>query len=258
MTSEAILFEVGGWLIMACLALIVVLLFLKLIQRLGFIFRALDYLAMPGAMVHELGHYLACKLHGIGVSEVKWFHWGYMLNRERAYYETGGVAGYVRPTEPAPNIFVQFQICAAPLLSCGLFWLLSIVGVHLLISETSSLNSTLTPLQETVAVVVLLWIGLASAASMLPSDTDMQIVLDFDSRDRSSLVIRPVAWVILAINRMLYRYIRDVPAWGAITSLATLYVLLKFSIPGGQAYLEPFGVIATAIRDFAEAAKSIN
>ena len=69
---------------MACLALIVVLLFLKLIQRLGFIFRALNYLTMPGAIFHELGHYLVCKAYGIRVSHVDWFHWGYMLNRERA------------------------------------------------------------------------------------------------------------------------------------------------------------------------------
>ena len=135
MTARTIFFEVGGWLIMASLALIVVLLFLKLVFKFRPLFDAIDYLSMPGTIIHEFGHYAVCKIYGIQVVKVKWFHWGYMLNRERAYYETGGVAGYIRPTEPAPNIFVQFQICAAPLLSCGLFWLLSIVGVHLLISE---------------------------------------------------------------------------------------------------------------------------
>ena len=257
MTSEAIFFEVGGWLIMACLALIVVLLFLKLIQRLGFIFRALNYLTMPGAIFHELGHYLVCKAYGIRVSHVDWFHWGYMLNRERASRETDRQMGVVRFAR-TENIYVLFLICAAPLLSCGLFWCLSIVGIHLLISEASPLNSTLTPFQEAIAIVVLLWVGLASAARMLPSDGDMLNVLTFENRTRSDWLVRVPARLILAINRMLYRYIRGVPAWDAITSLATLYVLLKFSILGGQAYLEPFGVIATAIRDFADAAKSVN
>ena len=257
MTSEAILFEVGGWLIMACLALVVVLLFLKLIQRFGFIFRALDYLTMPGAIFHELGHYLACKAHGTRVVEVKWFHWGYMLNRERASRETDRTMGFVRHAW-AQNAFVQFQIGAAPLLSCGVFWLLGIAGAHLLLSETSPVASALTSLQETLAVIILLWIGIASADRMLPSDVDMENVLKFRRKDPASIITHLLARAILAINKFLYRTINGVPAWGAITSLATLYVLLRFSIPGGQAYLEPFGIIAAAIRDFAEAAKEIN
>ena len=257
MTSEAILFEVGGWLIMACLALIVVLLFLKLIQRFGFIFRALDYLAMPGTIFHELGHYLVCKAYGVRVFDVEWFHWGYMLNPRRAFFETDGIMGGVARAK-APNIFVQFQISAAPLLSCGLFWLLSTVGVHLLLSESSPVNSTLAPLLETVVVIILLWLGLASAASMLPSDTDMKNVLKYESHNPLRIFFLVPAWVIRALNSMLYRDIGGVPAWGVITSLTTLYVLLRFSIPGGQAYLEPIGIIATAIRDFAEAAKEIN
>ena len=256
MTSEAILFEVGGWLIMACLALIVVLLFLKLIQRFGFIFRALDYLAMPGTIVHELGHYLVCKAYGVRVFDVEWFHWSYMINPKRAFFETDGNMGRVERAK-APNIFVQFQISAAPLLSCGLFWLLSTVGVHLLLSESSPVNSTLAPLLEIVVVIILLWLGLASAASMLPSDPDMENVLKYESHSPLRIFFRVPAWVIRAINRMLYRDIGGVPAWGVVTSLATLYILLRFSIPGGQAYLEPFGVIATAIRDFAEAAKDL-
>ena len=257
MTARTIFFEVGGWLIMACLALIVVLLFLKLIQRFGFIFRALDYLTMPGAIVHELGHYMACKAHGIRVAEVNWFHWGYMLNREQASRETNRRMGFVRHVW-APNAFVQFQIGAAPLLSCGVFWLLGIVGVHLLLSETSPFNTALTPALETIVVIILLWIGLASADRMLPSEGDMKNVLRFKERAPVSVTFRVLARVILAINKLLYRLINGVPAWGALTSLVTLFVLLRFSIPGGQAYLEPFGVIATAIRDFAEAAKEIN
>ena len=151
MTARTIFFEVGGWLIMACLALIVVLLFLKLIQRFGFVFRRLDYLAMPGTIIHELGHYLVCKAYGVRVFHVDWFHWGYMINREHASRETDRLMGVVRFASNE-NIYILFQIGAAPLLSCGLFWLLSIVGVHLLISEASPLNSTLTPFQETVAI----------------------------------------------------------------------------------------------------------
>ena len=144
------------------------------------------------------------------------------------------------------------------MLSCGMFWVLSIIGVHLLISEASMFDSTLLPLWETVAVVFLLWIGLASADRMLPSEVDMLNVLEVENRTPSDWLVRVPARLILAINRFLYRYINGVPAWDAITSLFTLYVLLRFSIPGGQAYLEPFGIIATAIRDFAEAAKGIN
>ena len=257
MTARTIFFEIGGWLIMACLALIVVLLFLKFIQRFGFVFRALDYLTMPGAIVHELGHYLACKAHGIRVAEVKWFHWGYMLNRERASRETGGSMGSVRRAK-APNVFVQFQISAAPLLSCGLFWLLSIVGVHLLLSETSPVNATLMPLQETVAVIILLWIGLASASRMLPSDIDMRNVLGFESDSLLKFTVTAPAWMIQTINRMLYRSVGGIFAWGAITALTTLIVLLQFSVPGGRAYLEPFGIIAVTIRDVTDAAKGIN
>ena len=242
---------------MACLALIVVLLFLKLIQRFGFIFRALDYLTMPGAIFHELGHYLGCKAYGVKVIHVDWFHWGYMLNRERASRETDNRLGAVWRAR-TPNIFVQFQISAAPMLSCGLFWLIAVVGVHLLLSETSPFNTALTPALETIVVIILLWIGLASADRMLPSEGDMKNVLRFKERDPVSVTFRVLARVILAINKLLYRLINGVPAWGALTSLVTLFVLLRFSIPGGQAYLEPFGVIATAIRDFAEAAKEIN
>ena len=257
MTARTIFFEIGGWLIIACLALIVVLLFLKLIQRFGFIFRALDYLTMPGAIFHELGHYLACRINGVRVFEVKWFHWGYMVNRERASSETRRQLGFVE-FAGGQNIFVLFQIGAAPLLSCGMFWVLSIIGVHLLISEASMFDSTLLPLWETVAVVFLLWIGLASADRMLPSEVDMLNVLEVENRTPSDWLVRVPARLILAINRFLYRYINGVPAWDAITSLFTLYVLLRFSIPGGQAYLEPFGIIAVAIKDFAEAAKGIN
>ena len=257
MTSEAILFEVGGWLIMACLALIVVLLFLKLIQRFGFIFRALDYLAMPGTVFHELGHYLACRAYGVRVTRVDWFHWGYMINREHTALQTDNRMGAVWG-DSSPNVFVEFQISAAPLLSCGIFWMLGIVGLHLLIADASPLNSTLTPLQETVAVVLLLWIALASAASILPSDGDMMIILTFEPRTPSDWLVRVPARLILAVNKLLYRIVNDVPVWGTITSLTTLFVLLKFSIPGGHAYLEPFGLIAAAIRDFAEAAKDLS
>ena len=257
MTSEAILFEVGGWLIMACLALIVVLLFLKLIQRFGFIFRALDYLTMPGAIFHELGHYLACRINGVRVFEVKWFHWGYMVNRERASSETRRNLGFVE-FAGGQNIFVLFQIGVAPLLSCGMFWVLSIIGVHLLISEASMFDSTLPHLWETIVVVFLLWVGLASADRMLPSEVDMLNVLEVENRTPSDWSVRAPARLILAVNKLLYRIVNDVPVWGTITSLTTLFVLLKFSIPGGHAYLEPFGLIAAAIRDFAEAAKDLS
>ena len=257
MTSEAILFEVGGWLIMACLALIVVLLFLQVIARFRFVFKILDYLAMPGTIVHEFGHYIVCKAYGIRVIEVKWFHWGYMLNYERAHRETRGTKGYVS-RERAPSILVQFQVSAAPLLSCGLIWCLSIVGAHLLISEASSFNSTLAPLQKTVAVVVLLWVGLAAAARMLPSNADMENVLKWRPTSPLDHLIRLTARLIRGINGLLRKFLESVQLWSVVTTLTTLFVLLRFSIPGGQAYLEPFGVIATAIRDFAEAAKSIN
>ena len=257
MTSEAILFEVGGWLIMACLALIVVLLFLKLVFKFRPLFDAIDYLSMPGTIIHEFGHYAVCKIYGIQVVKVKWFHWGYMLNYEKALHETKGRAGFVRRAR-APNILVQFQVSAAPLLSCGLFWCLSIVGVHLLISEASSLNSTLTPLQETVAVVVLLWVGLAAAARMLPSNADMENVLNWLPTSPLDHLIRLTARLIRGINGLLRKFLEGVQLWSVVTTLTTLYVLLQFSIPGGQAYLESFGIIAVAIRDFAEAAKSIN
>ena len=256
MESRTIFFEVGGWLIMGCLTLIVVLLFLKLIQRFGFIFRALDYLTMPGAIFHELGHYLACKAHGIRVYEVKWFHWGYMVNRERASNETRRRLGFVK-FAGGLDIYVLFQIGAAPLLSCGMFWLLGITGVHLLISETSPFNSTLTPFQEAVAIIFFLWIGLASADRMLPSKVDMLNVLENEHRSTLDWMVRAPARLIIEINKALYRYINGVPAWGVITSLTTLYILLRFSIPGGQAYLEPIGVIADAIREFAEASKNL-
>ena len=258
MTSEAILFEVGGWLIMACLALIVVLLFLKLISKFRLVFAILKYLTMPGTIIHEAGHYLACKLYGFQVVEVKWFHWGYMLNYEKAIRETNRRRGYVHYVDHRSNIFVLFQVNAAPLLSCGLLWLLCIIGVHLLISETSPFSAVLIPLQETVAVLILLWIGLASASRMLPSDIDMRNVLGFESDSPLKFTVKAPAWMIQTINRMLYRSVGGVFAWGAITALTTLIVLLQFSVPGGRAYLEPFGIIAAAIRDFADAAKSVN
>ena len=198
---------------MGCLTLIVVLLFMKLIQRFGFIFRALDYLTMPGAIFHELGHYLCCKAHRIHVFHVDWFHWGYMLDRERASRETENRLGAVWRAK-TPNIFVQFQISAAPLLSCGICWLIAVVGLHLLLSETSPFNAALTPALETIVIIILLWIGLASADRMLPSEGDMKNVLKFKERDPISVVFRTLAHVILAINKLLYRIINGVPAWG--------------------------------------------
>lgn len=257
MTAETIFFEVGVWLIMALLAWTVLLLFLNLIQRFRLVFRALDRLSMPGTIIHEFGHYIMCKAYGIQIDEVKWFHWGYMLNYEKALHQTGGTTGYVRPAEPAPNMFVQFQISAAPLMSGGLFWLLSIGGIHLVISKTSPISDALPPLYETILVAVLLWVGLAAAARMLPSNRDMEIVLNWPPTNLLERLIGLIAWLIRSMNGLLRNYHKGVRVWSVVTTLTTLFVLLQYSIPGGQSYLESFGIIAVVIRDIGEAVKDV-
>ena len=252
MIAEEILLDMLTWTFIGLLWFIVALLLLKAVLYLKPALLLLDYLAMPGTIIHELGHFLACKIHGIRVSEVKWFHWGYMLNYERAYHRTGGVVGYVRRAESPNSLFVQFQISVAPLISGGLFWVLSLFGVHLLISESSSLTDSLPPIYEAATVGILLWVGLAASARMLPSDTDMDNVLKWSARNPLHIFIHLIAWLVFLANKVFRGHVEGVRSWGLLTTLLTLWVLLRFSIPGGESYIEPFSDLSYIIQGIAQ------
>lgn len=241
---------------------ILLVLFIKFLLKFRPIFAMLEYASMPGTIVHEFGHFIVCRLHGLQVLQVKWFYWRYMLRPSRSIYETQSVRGYVHysmPSSTSSKLFVKLQVGAAPLFICPMVWLVCVGFVHLLISESSQLSQVIPRPYEYLLATSLLWVALAASGRMLPSDADLDIDMGGRLNPETAIDILSIgiAKVLLAFNWLLRRNVEGVYAWGGITIVLTLILLLKFSIPGGEQYLEPFAVIVTTIREVAADLSSV-
>ena len=256
-TVRSIFFEAGEWLLTFAILYVLLVLFIKLLLRFRPVFAVLEYASMPGTIVHEFGHFIVCKLHRLEVVKVKWFYWRYMLRPSRSRYETSGIRGYVSflmpPSSTSSKLFVMLQVGAAPLIIGSMVWLICVGIVHVLISDSSQLSQVIPSPYEYLLIISLLWVALAASGRMLPSDADLQI--DNGGRlnpetaiDRLSIGISKV---LLAFNWLLRRNVEGVYAWGGITLVLTLIVLLKFSIPGGEQYLEPLSIVVSTVREIA-------
>lgn len=92
----------------------------------------INRLAMPGAILGELGHYLIATALRAKVTDVKWFDWKSMVSDDGYIMPDGGrVLGYVRFCIDSRSKFPALTLSlvgAGPLLTCGAAWFLSGYG----------------------------------------------------------------------------------------------------------------------------------
>lgn len=92
----------------------------------------INRLAIPGAILRELGHYLLAVALRAKVTDVKWFDWKSMVSDDGYIMPDGGrVLGYARFGINAHSKFPAlklFLVDTGPLLTCGEVWFLSGYG----------------------------------------------------------------------------------------------------------------------------------
>ena len=130
----------------------------------------INRLAMPGTILHELGHYLLATAIRARVADVKWFYWKSMVSDDGYIMPDGGrVLGYVifdidsRSKFPALK---SFLVGAGPLQTCGAAWFLSGYGLHALVNNELAIS---VGWQKTALAAVLFWLLFASSYHILPS-----------------------------------------------------------------------------------------
>ena len=212
------------------------------------IFKALSWLALPGTIIHEAGHYIGCKVFGIGVAEVKWFNWRYMFDRKSTYHDN--VIGYVMH-EPVRSMTKHFIISTGPLWFGGTLWVLSMFSIHYMFEYDVLQGHD----ARILLIVGLFWLMFASSFSMLPSSQDMRNVVNH-SPSVFNFPIYLIAWIIFGIDKAFYRRVRWLMGnslWEFIVLIFTLLFFLWFSIEGGrEAMLEAYTDLREVVTESVE------
>ena len=166
--------------------------------------------AMPGIVIHELGHYLLCRLCGAQVHEV-------------VFFNPAGPCGYVVHSVPR-RLAQHATIVTGPLI------LNSIIGFLLFRAAVTDVAPALSELQaglplRIVELVIASVLGASIALHAIPSRADAsslwEITLDRLGRGHLLAVLAaPVALVLIAANH-LRRYWID---WVYAIALAALAV----------------------------------
>jgi len=107
------------------------------------------WLTFPGVIVHEMGHFLFCRLRGVPVLEVR-------------FLRLGNPAGYVIHG-PTANFTTTFLVCAGPLLVNTLLCLLICLPTYLPM-EVFGIKHPFSYL--------LLWLGVSIGMHAFPSTQD--------------------------------------------------------------------------------------
>jgi hypothetical protein len=168
--------------------------------------------ALPGIVVHELGHYLLCLLCGAKVQEV-------------VFFEAEGPSGYVAHSVPR-RLIQHATIVAGPLI------LNSILGFLLFRSAVTQFDFAIAELQNirplpSLQVIVSALLGASIALHALPSHADAvslwKVTLDRVGQGHLLAVLAaPVALALMLANQ-LRRYWVD---WVYAIGLAVLAVWL--------------------------------
>lgn len=197
----------------------------------------INRLAMPGAILRELGHYLIAAALKAKVAYVKWFDWKSMVSDDGYIMPDGGrVLGYARfgidsrSKFPALKMFI---VGAGPLLTCGAAWFLSGYGLHALFTDELAIA---VGWQKAAIAAALFWLLFASSYHILPSRADMQNVFTRGFRIWE-LPIYPLAALIWFCSWAFNRYTRPLPGitlWQFIALATTFIAFAYFTIPGGR------------------------
>ncbi len=168
--------------------------------------------ALPGIVVHELGHYLLARLCGAKVQEA-------------VFFEADGPSGYIVHTVPR-HLIQHATIVAGPLL------VNSTVGFLLFRSATTQIQPTFDALQQLdvlpiVQLILSLVLGASIALHALPSHADAtslwRVTLDRIGKGHLLAVLAaPVALALMLANQ-LRRYWID---WVYAIGLAVMAVWL--------------------------------
>jgi hypothetical protein len=166
--------------------------------------------AMPGIVIHELGHYLLCRLCGAQVHEV-------------VFFDPAGPSGYVVHSVPR-RLGQHATIVAGPLL------LNSVLGFLLFRAAVTDVGPALAELEAglPVRIVELIVAGLLGASIALhaiPSRADAsslwEVTLDRIGRGHLlAILAAPIALILMVANH-LRRYWID---WVYAIALAALAV----------------------------------
>lgn len=173
--------------------------------------RLQSLLALPGVVIHELGHYLLCRLVGARVQEV-------------VFFEPTGPSGYVVHSVPR-HLRQHVVIVTGPLL---LNSALSFLLFRAAATSTSGAAIELArgvPLRAAQGVLAAV-LGASIALQALPSHADASslwnVALDrLESGNLLALFALPVAFILMLVNH-LRRFWID---WIYLLALAGLAVL---------------------------------
>jgi hypothetical protein len=177
--------------------------------------RAASAFALPGVVIHELGHYLLCRLCGARVQEV-------------VFFDPVGPSGYV--VHSIPRRLVQHAtIVVGPLL------LNSVLGFLLFRAAAVPMASLLdtdprTSVLDGVQSAILALLGASIALHALPSQADAsslwRVTLERVGQGQLLAVFAaPLALALMALNQ-LRRYWID---WVYAAALAALAVWLPWT-----------------------------
>ncbi len=156
------------------------------------IVRLQSYFALPGVVIHELGHYLLCRLVGARVQEV-------------VFFEPAGPSGYVVHAIPR-HLRQHLIIVAGPLLlNSALSFLLfrAAAATSGLAAAELSRGLPLRAVQNVLAALL----GTSIALQAIPSHADARSLWDvaldrLESGNLLALFALPVAFLLLAINHL--------------------------------------------------------
>jgi hypothetical protein len=131
--------------------------------------RGLAWLAgvftIPGVVIHEWTHAVACRLCGVRITEV-------------CYFQLGSPPGYVRHERP-DRLSQQLLVSLAPLLGSLLLGTAALLAVAVSVrTDSVSLSGLLAwpPATRVVLLVVAGWLGVAAAYRGLPSEVDADAI----------------------------------------------------------------------------------
>jgi len=170
------------------------------------------YLALPGVVIHELGHYLLCRLCRVSVKEV-------------VFFEPSGPSGYVVHVVPRRLRQHLIIVCGPLLLNTGLAFLLFRSAAAAVPEAAANLGagSPLLTIQLVVAVVVGWSIGLQAIPSRADAISLWDVALDrLRAGNLLALFAVPLAGAILFVNT-LRRFWFD---WLLVAGLAGVAVWL--------------------------------